>query len=224
MSKILLRSSALSGADWKLLVLPKLPRLVSIHLFNLQAVSLPTIIHSQWKSVRPFYEVSSSNWARQMTSCVFHTLHFFFVSNSSYQISQLELEIQGIPGSIRPAYALRLRHAKTELSKYSKASKDAQAQVQRNELTARSAAGSNLNANRFQDNPYTDTDDEVNVRSRLVGGVEILSAGQRRLRDSQGVALRTEELGADILRTLRSQRETIEHTRDTVCCLGFLPV
>jgi len=38
--------------------------------------------------------------------------------------------------------------------------------------------------------------------------------GSRRLEDSHRIALETEDVGADILRTLRIQRGQIEHTRD----------
>jgi vesicle transport through interaction with t-SNAREs protein 1 len=43
--------------------------------------------------------------------------------------------------------------------------------------------------------------------------------GSRRLENAHRIALETEDVGADILRNLRGQREQIEHTRDTV---GFL--
>lgn len=40
--------------------------------------------------------------------------------------------------------------------------------------------------------------------------------GSRRLENAHRIALETEDVGADILRNLRGQREQIEHTRDTV--------
>lgn len=55
-------------------------------------------------------------------------------------------------------------------------------------------------------------------RSRLLSATEKLSEGQQRLEDSHRIALETEELGTGILRDLRSQRDTLEHTRDTVSC------
>jgi vesicle transport through interaction with t-SNAREs protein 1 len=62
------------------------------------------------------------------------------------------------------------------------------------------------------DDPY----DERSERARLLTGTEILSDGGRRLTDSTRLALETEEQGADILRTLRVQREQIENSRDMV--------
>lgn len=43
-----------------------------------------------------------------------------------------------------------------------------------------------------------------------------LGIGSRRLENAHRIALETEDVGADILRNLRGQREQIEHTRDTV--------
>ena len=51
---------------------------------------------------------------------------------------------------------------------------------------------------------------------RLLGVSDQLSDGQRRLEDSHRIALETEDLGAGILRDLRGQRDTLEHTRDNV--------
>ena len=62
------------------------------------------------------------------------------------------------------------------------------------------------------DDPY----DERSERARLLAGTEILGDGGRRLTDSTRLALETEEQGADILRTLRVQREQIENSRDMV--------
>jgi vesicle transport through interaction with t-SNAREs protein 1 len=43
-----------------------------------------------------------------------------------------------------------------------------------------------------------------------------LTSGTKRLDNAHRIALETEDVGADILRNLRGQREQIEHTRDTV--------
>lgn len=49
----------------------------------------------------------------------------------------------------------------------------------------------------------------MEYEARLVG------TGSRRLENAHRIALETEDVGADILRNLRGQREQIEHTRDT---------
>jgi hypothetical protein len=46
-----------------------------------------------------------------------------------------------------------------------------------------------------------------------------MEIGSRRLENAHRIALETEDVGADILRNLRGQREQIEHTRDTVSSL-----
>jgi vesicle transport through interaction with t-SNAREs protein 1 len=61
------------------------------------------------------------------------------------------------------------------------------------------------------DDPYASSD-----RTRLLQGTATLEDGSRRLADSQRIALETEEQGADILRSLRGQREQIENARDTL--------
>ena len=47
-------------------------------------------------------------------------------------------------------------------------------------------------------------------------GTSTLEDGSRRLQESNRLALETEDLGADILRDLRGQREQIENSRTTV--------
>jgi vesicle transport through interaction with t-SNAREs protein 1 len=67
------------------------------------------------------------------------------------------------------------------------------------------------------DSPSTSSQSQAQ-RSRLLSATDKLSEGQQRLEDSHRIALETEELGTGILRDLRSQRDTLEHTRDTVRC------
>ena len=60
--------------------------------------------------------------------------------------------------------------------------------------------------------PYNERSD----RERLLAGTQILADGGRRLTNTQRVALEAEDQGAEILRNLRVQRETLENTRDNV--------
>jgi len=125
----------------------------------------------------------------------------------------MEMEIQGIPQSIKPQYSPRLKAAKAELTRYKKLSKDLHNALSRTDLLGAAA-------NRFKgmggasasDNPY----DEGSDRERLLAGTEVLGDGSRRLADSTRIALETETQGGDILRNLREQREVIENTRNTV--------
>ena len=66
------------------------------------------------------------------------------------------------------------------------------------------------------DDPYSDDPDGHSQRTRLLAGTERLADGTQRLENAHRIALETEDVGADILRNLRGQREQIEHTRDTV--------
>lgn len=120
----------------------------------------------------------------------------------------MEVEIQGIPNSIKGQYQSRVKASKADLTRYKKLAKETQNQSARAELLGR-AGGSPA-----ADEPYGD-----DSRTRLLAGTELLADGSRRLEESQRVALETEDIGADILRNLRGQREQIEHARDTV---GFL--
>jgi vesicle transport through interaction with t-SNAREs protein 1 len=121
-------------------------------------------------------------------------------------VSQLEVEIQGIPQSVKTPYLTRLRQAKSDLTKYKKLSKDLHARVN---LLGGTKAGASFRS----DDPYAD---ERTHRERLLAGTESLTEGSQRLANTHRVALEAEDMGVDILRSLRGQRETIENTRDTV--------
>ena len=125
----------------------------------------------------------------------------------------MEIEIQGIPQSIRPSYQARIKASKGDLQRYKKLSKDLHSQLARAELLARPGMDANT------DEPYGATSD----RTRLLQGTALLEDGSRRLMESQRIALETEEQGADILRSLRGQREQIQNARDTVSVLPLSP-
>jgi vesicle transport through interaction with t-SNAREs protein 1 len=120
----------------------------------------------------------------------------------------MEIEIQGIPQSIRPQYTNRLRTAKADLTRYKKLAKESHSQVSRSELLSGNNGGY-VNS----DDPYGPSSD----RARLLAGNTLLEDGSRRLKDSQRIALETEAQGADILSNLRMQREQIENSRNMVC-------
>lgn len=66
---------------------------------------------------------------------------------------------------------------------------------------------------------YTDTptaDDQLEQRQQLLSGTDRLERSSGRLRDSQRIALETEDIGRNTLADLNRQRETIEHTRSTL--------
>lgn len=130
----------------------------------------------------------------------------------------MEIEIQGIPQSVRPSYQGRIKACKTDLSRYKKLSKDVHTQLSRSELFTRRGIGGPTSGE-----PHGSTSD----RMRLLAGTALLEDGSWRLLGSKRIALETEEQGADILRGLRGQREQIQNARDTVraplpCCPSAL--
>ncbi|KAL9712604.1 t-SNARE VTI1 [Leucoagaricus gongylophorus] len=125
----------------------------------------------------------------------------------------MEIEIQGIPQSIRNAYHTRLRTARNSLTAYKKSLTDARADLARVELLSSSKSSLGLR----ESGEYSNSDDPyASDRSRLLSGTSILEDGTKRLQESQRIALETEEQGADILRSLRGQREQIENSRNTL--------
>jgi len=131
------------------------------------------------------------------------------LDESDELVAQMEIEIHGIPRSMKPQFQARLKAVKAELLRFKKLSKDAHSQLSRADLL--STAGG-VDASSTSDNPYGAGSD----RTRLLSGMEMLSDGSRRLMESQRIALDTEAQGTDILRTLRGQREQIENARNTL--------
>ncbi|PBL02520.1 vesicle transport v-snare protein vti1, partial [Armillaria gallica] len=122
-------------------------------------------------------------------------------------VSQMDIEIQGIPQSIRAQYQTRMRDAKAELSRYKKLLKELNSQLARTALLS----GPSSSAFTSSDEPYG-----VSDRTRLLAGTALLDDGTKRLQDSHRIALETEEQGADILMNLRTQREQIENSRNVL--------
>lgn len=121
----------------------------------------------------------------------------------------MEIEVQGMPQSIKPQYQIKIKKAKQDLTQFKKLSKDRHAQLARSDLL--SGMGGRPIGPSSSDDPYGTSD-----RTRLLAGTSLLEDGTRRLQESQRIALETEEQGADILSNLRRQREQIENSRDTV--------
>ncbi|PWN21498.1 V-snare-domain-containing protein [Microstroma glucosiphilum] len=123
-------------------------------------------------------------------------------------LAQMDVEVQGFPQSVKSKYSVQMRGFRSELDKVSK------------QLNSQMAKSSGYDPS----NPFVDSsaaDLEANnssqaQRQRLLQGTSTLEDGQRRLEESNRIALETEDLGADILRDLRGQREQIEHSRDTL--------
>ena len=134
------------------------------------------------------------------------------IHGSFAKVSQMEIEIQGVPQSARAQYHNRLRSAKADLSKYKKLLAESRSQLARSALLSSTKLSEN-GAYGSSDDPYGSSD-----RTRLLNGTMLLEDGTRRLQQSQQIALETENQGADILSNLRVQREQIENSRNTVGC------
>ncbi|KAG7097085.1 hypothetical protein E1B28_004471 [Marasmius oreades] len=126
-------------------------------------------------------------------------------------VSQMDIEIQGIPQSLRSQYQTRLREAKQELSRYKAMSKDLNSKLSRSSLLSSSSRPGSFPTS---DDPYGGG--PTSDRTRLLAGTALLEDGTKRLQESQRTALETEEQGADILMNLRMQREQIENSRNTL--------
>ena len=84
------------------------------------------------------------------------------------------------------------------------------------ELHATTPRADLLGSASFNSSATFSEDDTGSQRTRLLAGTQTLADSTRRLEDSHRIALETEDVGADILRNLRVQREGIIRTRDTV--------
>merc|ERR1711939_491742 len=65
-------------------------------------------------------------------------------------------------------------------------------------------------------NPSSAGDQQLEQRQQLLSGTDRLERSSGRLRESQRIALETEDIGRNTLADLGRQRETIEHTRGTL--------
>jgi vesicle transport through interaction with t-SNAREs protein 1 len=127
-------------------------------------------------------------------------------------ISQMEIEIASFPNSIKSTYSVKLRGYKAELDRLGSSLRKA---MQQTSSSNRLATTESTGFNEDLESGRSSYDAQAQ-RQRLLQGTNTLEDGSRRLQDSHRIALETEDLGADILRDLRGQREQIENSRDTV--------
>ncbi|KAK9760917.1 t-SNARE VTI1, variant 2 [Basidiobolus ranarum] len=116
----------------------------------------------------------------------------------------MEIELHNLPQALRARLQSKLRGYKAEMSQLKKTLKNVVSNSgERDELLG--------------DHTVLDLDSAgMDQRSRLLAGTDRLQDSSRRLQDSHRLALETESLGVGILGDLRSQREQIQHTRDTL--------
>ena len=117
-------------------------------------------------------------------------------------LDSMRLEKQNIPQNSKQKVNQRFRNYESDVDAAKRKLKSTQDDKQR------------LLGNRYTDNPAQD--DQLEQRQQLLSGTDRLERSSGRLRESQRVALETEDIGRNTLADLSRQRETIEHTRGTL--------
>lgn len=117
-------------------------------------------------------------------------------------IGQMRLEKPNIPAPSKGKINARFRNFESDID------------VAKRKLESLSSDRRALFGSRYTDNPTTD--DQLEQRQQLLSGTERLGRSSGRLRESQRIALETEDIGAGTLSDLQRQREQIIHTRETL--------
>lgn len=114
----------------------------------------------------------------------------------------MRLEKSNIPANLKSKYNARFRNFEHDFD------------TAKRKLESYSSDRSKLFGDRYTDNP--DSDAQLEQRQQLLSGTDRLNRSSGRLRESQRIALETEQIGAGTLSDLHRQREQIEHTRSTL--------
>lgn len=117
-------------------------------------------------------------------------------------LDQMRLEKQNIPSSSRNKVNQRFRNFESDID------------ACKRKLKTLSDDRKALFGDRYTDNPNGDV--QLEQRQQLLSGTDRLERSSQRLRDTERVALETENIGRNTLADLHTQRETIEHTRSTL--------
>jgi len=112
----------------------------------------------------------------------------------------MRIEKQNVPANLKSKVNTRFRNHSSDVDTLSR------------KLTSLSSDRSALFGSRYTDDPEAG-DVQLEQRQQLLKGTERLERSSGRLRESQRVALQTEEIGRNTLADLGRQRETIVRTR-----------
>jgi vesicle transport through interaction with t-SNAREs protein 1 len=110
----------------------------------------------------------------------------------------MRLEKSNIPANLKSKFNARFRNFEQDLD------------ITKRKLEAHTNDRSKLFGARYTDNPDTDT--QLEQRQQLLSGTDRLNRSSNRLRESQRIALETEQIGASTLGDLHQQREQIVNT------------
>ncbi|KAL5612943.1 hypothetical protein BROUX41_003980 [Berkeleyomyces rouxiae] len=122
-------------------------------------------------------------------------------------MGQMRLEKQNIPATAKTKVNQRLRNYESEIDR------------QRRKLRTLADDRAALFGSRYTDTPGAGgsaSDVQLEQRQQLLAGTDRLDRSTQRLKASQALAFETEALGASTLADLHRQRETIQHTHDTL--------
>lgn len=117
-------------------------------------------------------------------------------------LDSMRLEKSNVPQNLKVKINQRFRNHETDIDAAKRKLKGLQ--------DDRSA----LFGKRYTDDP--NRDEHLDQRQQLLSGTDRLERSSGRLRESQRIALETEDIGRNTLSDLARQRETIEHTRGTL--------
>ena len=117
------------------------------------------------------------------------------------QIGQMRLEKSNIPANLKSKYNARFRNFEHDLDSHKR------------KLETYTSDKSKLFGNRYNDDPESG-DAQLEQRQQLLSGTDRLNRSSGRLRESQRIALETEQIGAGTLSDLHRQREQITNTRE----------
>ncbi|CAO3641522.1 unnamed protein product [Cunninghamella echinulata] len=123
-------------------------------------------------------------------------------------VGQMDMELLNMPTASRSRLQTQLKANKSEYERMKRDLKQLSTVNHRKELFG------DLES---QDHMMVDLDaSSIDQRQRLLSGTERLGESSRRLEQSHRIALETESVGANILSTLKGQRETMTRARDTL--------
>ncbi|KAL7773324.1 hypothetical protein CFE70_003288 [Pyrenophora teres f. teres 0-1] len=117
------------------------------------------------------------------------------------QIGQMRIEKSNIPANLKSKYNARFRNFEHDLD------------TTKRKLETYTSDRSKLFGDRYTDNPEGG-DAQLEQRQQLLSGTDRLNRSSGRLRESQRIALETEQIGAGTLSDLHRQREQIVNTRE----------
>lgn len=113
----------------------------------------------------------------------------------------MRLEKSNIPANLKSKYNARFRSFEHDLD------------TTKRKLQTYTSDRSKLFGDRYTDNP-DGGDAQLEQRQQLLSGTDRLNRSSNRLRESQRIALETEQIGASTLGDLHRQREQITNTRE----------